>query len=81
MTTAPSAGSTSEFPTSPSTHPVLVKVDAQDPSTTPALLQEILERDGAVIVTRLISREKAEQIRLDLKPHFEADQGDQSGFL
>lgn len=58
-----------------------MRVDARDSNTTAAYLQEILERDGAVIVTNLISREMAEQIRHDLKPHFDADGGDQSGFF
>ncbi|OAP57816.1 hypothetical protein AYL99_08554 [Fonsecaea erecta] len=67
--------------TAPSTTPTLTRVDARHPDTTANLVQEILERDGAVIVTNLISPEQAEQIRRDLKPHFDADGGDQSGFF
>ncbi|OAL25930.1 hypothetical protein AYO22_04557 [Fonsecaea multimorphosa] len=63
------------------TTPSLTRVDARDASTTADLVQEILERDGAVIVTNLLSREQAEQIRRDLKPHFDADGGDKSGFF
>jgi len=59
----------------------LERISALDPSTTTEKLVSILERDGAVIVQNLISRELAEAIRLDLKPHFEADQGDASGFF
>lgn len=68
-------------PDESSTPPALVRADARDPSTTADYLQEVLERDGAVIVTHLISREMAEQIRVDLKPHFDADVGDNSGFF
>ncbi|KIW92964.1 uncharacterized protein Z519_06813 [Cladophialophora bantiana CBS 173.52] len=61
--------------------PFLTRVDARDPSTTADLVQEVLERDGAIIVTNLLSREQAEQIRRDLQPHFDADGGDKSGFF
>ncbi|KIW99418.1 uncharacterized protein Z518_11406 [Rhinocladiella mackenziei CBS 650.93] len=73
--------SPSEMVDAPSKRPVLVRVDARDPTTTAEYLQEILERDGAVIVANLISKEMAERIRLDLKPHFDADSGDKSGFF
>lgn len=65
----------------PATPRGLVRVDALDPSTTAEKLIEILNLDGAVIVQNLITREQASQIREDLKPHFEADVGDQSGFF
>ncbi|KIW79264.1 hypothetical protein Z517_05876 [Fonsecaea pedrosoi CBS 271.37] len=65
----------------PSTTPSLARVDARDPETTADVVQEFLERDGAVIVTNLITAEQAAQIRRDLKPHFDADGGDKSGFF
>ncbi|KIW68021.1 hypothetical protein PV04_03996 [Phialophora macrospora] len=67
--------------TSTGTAPTLVRVDARDPGTTADYVQEILERDGAIIVTNLLTREHAEQIRRDLKPHFDRDGGDKSGFF
>jgi ectoine hydroxylase-related dioxygenase (phytanoyl-CoA dioxygenase family) len=63
------------------TPPTLVRADARNPSTTAAYVQEILDRDGAIIVTNLLTQEQAAQIRRDLKPHFDADVGDQSGFF
>ncbi|KAK4947359.1 hypothetical protein LTR10_013727 [Elasticomyces elasticus] len=67
---------------SPTTAPQsLVRLNAQDPSTTPEKLQSILERDGAVIVTKLMPRETAAQIHSDLAPTFAADSGDKSGFF
>jgi len=69
-------GSLSEVPAEV---PTLVRVDAKD--ATPEFLQEILERDGGIIVTKFISKESAAQIRADLKPHFDADGGDASGFF
>lgn len=59
----------------------LTRVDALDPSTTTDKLISILNRDGAVIVQHLISTDLAEKIRQDLRPHFEADGGDKSGFF
>ena len=44
----------------------LERISALDPSTTTEKLVSILERDGAVIVQNLISRELAEAIRLGL---------------
>lgn len=63
------------------TMPAIARFDASDPSTTPQKLVDILKRDGGVIVEHLISRELAGQIRQDLKPHFDNDQYDKSGFF
>ena len=57
----------------------LVRITANE--ATPDQLHDIIERDGVVIVEGLISREAAARIRADLKPHFEADAGDASGFF
>ena len=59
----------------------LARVSALDPSTTAEKLISILEEDGAVIVTNLIPQASAHQIHLDLKPHFDGDGGDKSGFF
>jgi ectoine hydroxylase-related dioxygenase (phytanoyl-CoA dioxygenase family) len=59
----------------------LVRVSAKSPETTPELLKEILERDGAVIVESLVPKELCEQILTDLKPHFDSDLVDASGFF
>lgn len=59
----------------------LLRVDANESHVTAEYLQSILERDGGVIVKNLISKEAAVQIRVDLKPYFDADEGDASGFF
>jgi ectoine hydroxylase-related dioxygenase (phytanoyl-CoA dioxygenase family) len=61
--------------------PTLVRVNANDPSVTAEYLQSVLERDGGLIVEELISKEATARIREDLKPHFDADEGDASGFF
>lgn len=64
-----------------SPQPSLARYDATDPSTTPEKLVEILNRDGGVIVEKLITRDLAEAIKKDLKPHFDKDIPDKSGFF
>lgn len=59
----------------------LTTVYATDPSITPEALKTILERDGAVIVKNLVSRELCQQIRADLKSSFDTDRVDPSGFF
>ena len=59
----------------------LTAVQASDPSTTGALLQSIIERDGAVIVRGLADPELCARIRKDLKPQFDGDRVDESGFF
>jgi hypothetical protein len=61
--------------------PQLTRCDANDPSTTTELLVSIIERDGGVIVENLITPEQATQIRSDLKPCFDTDRVDPSGFF
>ena len=61
--------------------PTLARFNAADRSTTTEKLIETIDRDGGVIVEQLISRELATQIKADLKPHFDTDIPDKSGFF
>ena len=61
--------------------PAIVRVDGNAPSTTTELLISIIHRDGGVIVENLISTELAAQIKIDLKPYFDIDKVDASGFF
>jgi hypothetical protein len=65
----------------PSLLPKLERRDATDPSTTTELLVSIIERDGGVIVENLISQELSTRIKSDLKPYFDTDRVDPSGFF
>lgn len=65
----------------PPPQPSLARYDATDPSTTPEKLVEIINRDGGVIVEKLITRDLAESIKRDLKPYFDTDIPDKSGFF
>jgi ectoine hydroxylase-related dioxygenase (phytanoyl-CoA dioxygenase family) len=61
--------------------PQLARRDANDPATTTDLLVEIIERDGGVIVENIISQELAGRIKSELKPFFDTDKKDASGFF
>jgi ectoine hydroxylase-related dioxygenase (phytanoyl-CoA dioxygenase family) len=61
--------------------PQIARCDATDPSTTTELLVSIIERDGGVIVENIITQELASQIKSDLKPYFDTDKFDPSGFF
>lgn len=65
----------------PTKKPSLVRLDGNSPSTTTELLVSIIERDGGVIVENLISQELATTIKSDLKPYFDTDKVDASGFF
>ncbi|KAG6355611.1 hypothetical protein INS49_003573 [Diaporthe citri] len=65
----------------PRPHPSLARCDATDPSTTPEKLVDIINRDGGVIVEKLVTRDLAEAIKRDLKPYFDGDIPDKSGFF
>jgi ectoine hydroxylase-related dioxygenase (phytanoyl-CoA dioxygenase family) len=57
---------------------------ARIPATAENAEDEILEclqRDGAVIVTGMFSRNLIEQVKEDLAPHFDSDVIDESGFF
>ncbi|RFU27122.1 hypothetical protein B7463_g9214, partial [Scytalidium lignicola] len=66
---------------SPPVKPTLTRCDANDPATTTDLLISIIERDGGVIVENIITKEHAAQIQSDLKPYFDTDRIDPSGFF
>ncbi|CEJ85105.1 Putative Phytanoyl-CoA dioxygenase family protein [[Torrubiella] hemipterigena] len=59
----------------------LQTVDATDPTISADKLEAILHRDGAFIVKNLVPKELCEQIRKDLRPSFETDIVDESGFF
>jgi len=61
--------------------PTLARCDANDPATTTELLVEIIERDGGVIVENIITKELASRIKAELKPYFDTDKVDPSGFF
>lgn len=65
----------------PNSKPTLARYDARDPATTTELLVSIIERDGGVIVENLITGEHAARIKAELKPHFDTDKVDPSGFF
>ena len=66
--------------TSNNTHS-FVRLDTLEASTTPEKAISCIERDGGVIIENLISQELAEQIKSDLKPHFDKDIPDKYGFF
>lgn len=61
--------------------PQLYKLDANDPNTTPEAIIEVIEREGGLIVQNLISHDHAQNIRAELKPYFDNDIKDPSGFF
>ncbi|KAF1985298.1 PhyH-domain-containing protein [Aulographum hederae CBS 113979] len=65
----------------PSATPKIERFNALDPSTTTDLLVSIIERDGGVIVENLIAQPLAQTIKSDLKPYFDTDRVDPSGFF
>ncbi|KAK4938763.1 hypothetical protein LTR10_020866 [Elasticomyces elasticus] len=67
--------------TEPTKKPAIARCDANDSATTTELLVSIIERDGGVIVENLISMELASQIKSELKPYFDTDRKDPSGFF
>ncbi len=63
------------------TKPKLLCYDALNSTTTPDLLVSAIQKEGGVIVRNLIRPSLASQIKHDLKPHFETDIPDKSGFF
>ncbi len=57
------------------------RFDAEESSTTTEKLVEAIKRDGGVLVENLISRQLADEIRHDLKPHFDEDIPDKYGLF
>ncbi|KXH64195.1 hypothetical protein CSAL01_03858 [Colletotrichum salicis] len=66
--------------TTPS-RPSITRCDATDPSTTTEKLVDIINRDGGVIVEKLVERQLAEEIKRDLKPYFDEDIPDKYGLF
>lgn len=62
-----------------STAPILTRLKAAETSITE--ICNIINRDGGVIVENFISRDHAQKIQSELKPYFDADTGDKSGFF
>lgn len=58
-----------------------VSLNISEASTTPEKAISFIERDGGVIIENLISHNLAEQIKKDLKPHFDKDIPDKYGFF
>lgn len=69
------------FKTASSSKRAIARLDGNDAATTTDLLVSIIQRDGGVIVENLISSELASQIKIDLKPYFDTDKVDASGFF
>ncbi|KAG9500601.1 hypothetical protein J7337_009083 [Fusarium musae] len=69
----------SNYPTEAGT--AISTLHANDPNTTPETIINALERDGALIIKGIASKALCEQIRSDLKPLFDSDVKDDSGFF
>ena len=61
--------------------PSIARFDANDPATTTDQLVSVIERDGGVIVENIISQDLASRIKSELKPYFDTDKVDPSGFF
>ncbi|KAJ5359409.1 uncharacterized protein N7496_011822 [Penicillium cataractarum] len=61
--------------------PSFARLNTADASTTPEKAISFIERDGGVIIENLIGQDLAEQIKKDLKPHFDKDIPDKYGFF
>lgn len=79
-TTAAELATVTVAATEPTT-PQLVRYDALDPETTSAAVVDTIRRDGGIIVKNLISHELAMQIKKELKPYFDNDRIDPTGFF
>ncbi|KAF5591230.1 phytanoyl dioxygenase [Fusarium subglutinans] len=71
--------SSSTYPTEAGT--AISTLYANDPGTTANAIINALEKDGALIVKGIASKSLCEQIRSDLKPLFDSDVKDDSGFF
>lgn len=61
--------------------PKLERFDANDPNTTCEKLVAVLNRDGGVILQNIFTKELAAQIKGELKPYFDTDRIDKTGFF
>ncbi|KAJ3543034.1 hypothetical protein NM208_g3796 [Fusarium decemcellulare] len=68
-----------DFPTEAGTS--ISSVNADDPNVSVDSIVDLLHKDGALIVKGLASKSLCEQIRKDLKPLFDSDVKDDSGFF
>lgn len=57
------------------------RLDANDPSTTAEKLIGVINQYGGIIVENHISSDQAASIKNDLKPYFDSDIPDKSGFF
>lgn len=70
------------FPEPASSKPQTAKIERVNAKTTTVdAICDIINRDGGVIVEDFIAKEHAQRIKDELKPHFDADVGDKSGFF
>ncbi|CEO59245.1 Putative Phytanoyl-CoA dioxygenase family protein [Penicillium brasilianum] len=67
--------------TAPNNGRSFARLNTADASTTPEKAISFIERDGGVIIENLIGQDLAEQIKKDLKPHFDKDIPDKCGFF
>lgn len=75
------ASDLTQKPLATSDRPQLEHLAADEPGTTHAKVVELVRRDGGVVVTGLANKELVTRIRKELKPAFEADIPDESGFF
>jgi hypothetical protein len=61
--------------------PQLVRLSCKDPTTTSDKVVEILRRDGGVILTGFVEQDLAQRMASELRPLFDADVPDESGFF
>ncbi|RDW69920.1 hypothetical protein BP5796_08317 [Coleophoma crateriformis] len=63
------------------TPPQLRRFDANDPKTNASEIISAINHDGGVIIENLITTQLASRIKSELKPHFDTDSVDLSGFF
>ncbi|UQC76146.1 uncharacterized protein CLUP02_17657 [Colletotrichum lupini] len=68
-------------PEGATSRPSITRCVATDPSTTTEKLVEIINRDGGVILEKLIDLHLTAEIKRDLKPYFDEDIPDKYGFF
>jgi hypothetical protein len=61
--------------------PRLVVLDHNDSQTTCEKVAEVIRREGGVVIKDLLSRDLAKQIGAELKPYFDSDRLDPTGFF
>ncbi|KAL6242557.1 hypothetical protein RBB50_010697 [Rhinocladiella similis] len=70
-----------EKPLTTSDRPQLERLAVDDPATTHTKVVELVRRDGGVVITGLADEDHVTRMREQLKPAFEADIPDASGFF